>query len=116
MARDEAKRQKRLMKKRQKDKLRHKWAAFASTAYLSAEKKIRSARQFGFEPRRDFDLSQYVLDAAESIAPNPDLEFGREGKPVFIAGPDDDVPRILRQLEATAGRGHFNYLSETEYD
>jgi len=208
MARDKAKRQKKLLKKRQKDKLRKKQAASASTAFLSAAKKIRSARQypiheclinpswkekglativvsrrqpdgdilfgvylvdilclglkntfcnadfspsryrtdvvggasgaeplvpcsrelahqiiygairfarqFGFEPQKDFQLSQYVLDEAESVAPNPDLEFGRKGQPLFIAGPEDDVPRILRQLEATAGRGSFRYLYGTE--
>jgi hypothetical protein len=48
------------------------------------------------------------------VAPNSDLEFGREGKPLFIAGPDDDVPHILKQLEATAGRERFNYLYETD--
>ena len=71
---------------------------------------IRYARQFGFQPQKDFDLSQYVLDDADTVGPGTDVEFGRNGKPLFIAGPDDNVPRILRQLEATAGRGHFDYL------
>jgi hypothetical protein len=55
---DEAKRQKKLMKKRQKDKLRKKQATLIPIAFLSAEKKIRSARQFGFQPQKDFDVSQ----------------------------------------------------------
>jgi hypothetical protein len=208
MARDEAKRQKKLMKKRQKDKLRKKQATLIPMAFLSAEKKIRSARQypiheclinpswkekglatilvsrrqpdgnilfgvylvdilclglkntfcnadfsmsmyntdvvrrayteedparcsrelahqiiygairfaqqFGFQPQKDFSLSQYILDEADSIDPGTkDVEFGRDGQPLFIAGPHDDVARILRQLEATAGRGHFGYMYES---
>jgi hypothetical protein len=76
---------------------------------------IRYARQFGFPPHKDFDLSQYILDEADSIEPATDVEFGRKGKPFFISGPDDDAPRILKQLEATAGRGHFDYLYRTDF-
>ena len=71
---------------------------------------IAFAEQYGFSPHRDFELSQYVLDDAGSLGPGGNVEFGRDGKPLFVAGPDDDIPRILRQLESTAGRGHFNYL------
>jgi len=70
---------------------------------------IAFARGLGFKPNSDFDLSQYVLDEPGSLEA-PEIEFGRDGKPLFIAGPDDNVPRILRQLESTAGRGHFDYL------
>ena len=71
---------------------------------------IDFARGFGFKPNRDFDLSQYVLDEPGSLEGTPEIEFGRDGKPLFVAGPDDDVPRILRQLESTAGQGHFDYM------
>lgn len=71
---------------------------------------IDYARGFGFRPHKDFDLSQYVLDEPESFEVIPEVEFGREGKPFYISGPDDDVPRILRQLESTAGHGKFDYI------
>lgn len=71
---------------------------------------IDFARQFGFEPQRDFTLSQCVLEERGSLELVEDIEFGREGKPLFIAGPDDNVPRILKQLESTAGRGHFDFI------
>jgi hypothetical protein len=75
---------------------------------------IRFAQQFGFQPQKDFSLSQYVLDEVDSIGPGTeDVEFGRDGQPLYIAGPDDNVPRILRQLESTAGRGHFGYMYES---
>jgi len=76
---------------------------------------IRYARQFGFQPQKDFELSRYILDDADSIGPETNVEFGRDGKPLFIAGPDDNVPRILRQLEAIAGPGRFDYIYESGY-
>ncbi|MCH8217600.1 MAG: hypothetical protein IH892_12625 [Planctomycetes bacterium] len=70
---------------------------------------IAYAKQFGFKPNKDFRLSQHLLDAAESIGPS-DIEFGKDGKPLFISGPDDNVQKILHQLQATAGEGQYHYL------
>ena len=70
---------------------------------------IAYAKQFGFKPNKDFRLSQHVLDAAESIGPS-DIEFGKDGKPLFVSGPDDNVQKILHQLQATAGEGQYHYL------
>lgn len=39
------------------------------------------------------------------------ITFGRNGKPFFIAGPNDNVARVLRQLEKTAGVGNFDFLA-----
>jgi hypothetical protein len=71
---------------------------------------IAFAQQFGFEPNKDFKLSQYVLDDKDSIEPCEDVEFGKDGKPFFIAGPDDNVEHIIRQLESRVGKGNFEYL------
>lgn len=69
---------------------------------------IAFARRFGFPPHRDFDLSRNVLDEPGAFDA-PEIEFGRDGRPVFIAGPNDNVARIIRRLESTAGRGRFDY-------
>jgi hypothetical protein len=73
---------------------------------------IAYARQFGFEPQRDFALSQYILDPPGRWEPWEDIEFGRDGKPLYIAGPHDNPQRILRKLEATAGAGSYDYIVE----
>ncbi len=76
---------------------------------------IAFARQFGFRPQRDFEVSQYILDPADSVGPAAEqIEFGRDGKPLYIRGPHDDVRRILRQLEAAAGPGNYDYLLEID--
>lgn len=71
---------------------------------------IAYARQFGFEPHKDFPLAHHILEPAERIKPTQDIEFGRDGKPFFIRGPHDNARRILKQLEKTAGSGNFDLL------
>ncbi len=74
---------------------------------------IAYGRQFGFKPNKDFKLSQHLLDAAENIGPS-DVEFGKDGKPLFVSGPDDNVQKILHQLKATVGEGHYDYVCPVE--
>ena len=71
---------------------------------------IDYAAQFGFEPHKDFLLSQYLLVPRGELEESYKLTFGKDGKPLYIAGPRDNVGRILRQLEKTAGPGNFHYL------
>jgi hypothetical protein len=71
---------------------------------------IEYAEQFGFEPEKDFALSQYLLAPRGELEEPYQLTFGRNGKPFFIAGPRDNAARILKQLEKTAGPGNFDYL------
>ena len=72
---------------------------------------IEYAEQFGFEPEKDFALSQYLLTPRGELEEPYDLTFGKDGKPFFISGPHDNVARIMRQLEKTAGTGNYDYLS-----
>src|SRR5438874_12290909 len=71
---------------------------------------IEYAEQFGFEPQKDFTLSQYLLAPRGELEEPYNLTFGKDGKPLFIAGPHDNVARIMRQLEKTAGPGNYHYL------
>jgi hypothetical protein len=71
---------------------------------------IEYAEQFGFELEKDFALSQYLLAPRGELEEPYQLTFGKDGKPCFIAGPNDNVARVLRQLEKTAGPGNYDYL------
>lgn len=71
---------------------------------------IDYAAQFGFEPNKDFALSQYLLTPRGELEEPYNLTFGHNGKPFFIAGPHDNAQSILRQLEKTAGPGNYDYL------
>jgi hypothetical protein len=72
---------------------------------------IEYAAQFGFTPEKDFSLTEYILAPRGEFPETYELEFGRNGKPFFIAGPHDNVKQILRQLEKTAGPGNFDSLT-----
>jgi hypothetical protein len=70
---------------------------------------IAYAEQFGFRPNKDYQLSQHILNGPENIPPS-ELEFGKNGKPLFIAGPDDNIAKIMHQLDATVGRDHYDHV------
>jgi hypothetical protein len=71
---------------------------------------IEYAAQFGFEPEKDFALSQYLLPPRGELKEPYTLTFGKDGKPFYIAGPHDNAARIVRQLEKTAGPENFHYV------
>jgi len=71
---------------------------------------IEYAARFGFEPEKDFALSQYMLAPRGELEEPYQLTFGKNGKPFFVAGPHDNAARILKQLEKTAGQGNYDYL------
>lgn len=75
---------------------------------------IEYAQQFGFQPEKDFALTQHFLEPRGELAEPYQLTFGKNGKPLFIAGPYDNVARILRQLEKTAGPGNFDYITTAD--
>ena len=60
---------------------------------------IEYAARFGFQPEKDFALSQYLLAPRGELEEPYELTFGKNGKPFFIAGPHDNATHILKQLE-----------------
>lgn len=58
---------------------------------------IEFAEDFGFQPHKDFKLTEYILNDVETIE-FMDIEFGRDGKPVLILGPNDDLKTIEKVL------------------
>jgi hypothetical protein len=75
---------------------------------------IDYAAQFGFKPHSDFKVARHILDPADAHPHSGTVTFGKDGKPLFIAGPYDNSDAILRQLTRTAGEGNFHYLVPVE--
>ena len=71
---------------------------------------IDYAAQFDFQPQSDWAQSQYVLEPRGELEEPYKLTFGKDGKPFFVSGPYDDVKKIIKQLEKTAGPGNFDVL------
>jgi hypothetical protein len=72
------------------------------------------ARDLGFDPHPDFELSRHVL-GAEEINRTRSLKFGGpEGKPLYVAGPDDDAAAILQKLRNRLGKNGFNFITQED--
>jgi hypothetical protein len=67
------------------------------------------ARGLGLEPHSDFAKCAHVL--GEWSGPS-DIAFGRDGAPMYMQGPHDDVFAILATLRKTVGDGNFHYMAE----
>jgi len=69
------------------------------------------ARGLGFDPHPDFELSRHVL-GSEEIDRTRNLKFGGpEGKPLYVAGPDDDAATILQKLRKRLGKDGFHFIA-----
>ena len=64
-----------------------------------------------FEPHKDFKMARHVLEERESISPNDDIEFGKDGKPFYCAGPHDHVEKIMQHLEDRLGSDGFHFIT-----
>jgi hypothetical protein len=69
---------------------------------------VAYARALGFEPAQGFDASaDHLGELAEASA----IRFGRDGKPLFVQGPNDDVGKVLATLTASVGEGGFDFVA-----
>jgi hypothetical protein len=70
---------------------------------------IEYAEELGFEPAdEDFEIGQFILDPADEIE-FIDIEFGKDGKPFFIAGPRDN-PRAINEKLSKLGEGNYDAM------
>jgi hypothetical protein len=75
---------------------------------------IAYAARWGFAPHPDFEFAQEVLDAPALRPQGSNVTFGKDGKPFFISGPNDDAGAVVAQLERSAGAGNFAYVPVDE--
>ncbi|HNR30908.1 MAG TPA: hypothetical protein PKI11_08450 [Candidatus Hydrogenedentes bacterium] len=68
------------------------------------------AKAIGFRPHKDFALAQLILEPREAITFDNGVEFGKDGKPFYCSGPNDNVDRIMNHLTKTLGPDNFHYI------
>lgn len=76
---------------------------------------LEYARKYGFEPHPDFTRlhTDQVLDPPEAHPRTFGVQFGKDGKPFFVPGPNENeyqINHILQTLERTAGEGNYHYM------
>lgn len=75
---------------------------------------IRYASKLGFKPQKDFDVSKHILEDETKYSGETGIEFGKNGKPFFVAGHGDNVESIIKKLEGKLGTGNFELLLPLE--
>jgi len=77
------------------------------------EGAVQYALDLGISPHPDYREAKLIFGEIETNASAEDFEFGKDGKPFFIAGPDDGPARcqqILRTLEDHCGSDGFHFI------
>jgi hypothetical protein len=67
------------------------------------------ARGMGLEPHTDFAKCAGHLGEWNGSC---DITFGRDGMPVYIQGPHDDMFTVMATLRKTVGDGNFHYVCQ----
>src|SRR6266478_902718 len=84
-----------------------------ATARRFVESAVEYARGLGFPPHPDHHRAKLIFGAIDPAQATEELEFGKDGKPFFIAGPNDNQSRcrqILATLERSCGPGGSHFL------
>jgi hypothetical protein len=71
---------------------------------------INYAQRWGFQPHADFNTAGQILEPRGNLPENHDIEYGQDGKPLFVAGPYDNSRWVINKLIETAGEGNFDYV------
>jgi hypothetical protein len=57
------------------------------------------SQSIGFAPHRDFATVERMFGDVSADACDEVFRFGRDGKPVYMPGPDEPVPLVRRRIE-----------------
>ncbi len=72
---------------------------------------IKYAKSLGLKPHKDARKAMKMLgDARPEDAPENIPVGGKDGKPLFIAGPYDNTDRIIKILDRNVGPGNYDFI------
>jgi hypothetical protein len=77
------------------------------------EDAVAYARRLGLHPHPDYFKAILLFGSIDPAQGSARYEFGKDGQPFFVAGPNDTPERcrqILGILNDTCGPGRFHYL------
>jgi len=83
------------------------------TARKLVEAAVEYARRLGFPPHEDYHKAKLLFGTIDAGESTEEFEFGKDGKPFFISGPNDTPERsrqIVNVLTRSCGPGGFEYL------
>ncbi|MGA7935495.1 MAG: hypothetical protein WCA35_18230, partial [Kovacikia sp.] len=64
------------------------------------------------KPHPDYERSKVHLGKRpEQLI---EVEFGKDGKPIYMSGPYDNPDKIIYALEQSVGRGNFHFVMQAD--
>lgn len=77
------------------------------------------AAKLGLSPHPDYELALILFGDLDVTQSRDEFQYGKNGKPLFISGPNDTPQkcgRIMNALMSHSGLGNFDYLVEVGTD
>lgn len=68
------------------------------------------AKQLGFDPDPDYFYAREIFGDIDPASCPDVIEYGKDGKPLYINGPYDDVDKIIDHLTRRLGPGGVHYI------
>ena len=75
---------------------------------------VEYADSLGFSPDSKFKEAQYILQPEGELPISGTVEFGHNGRPVYVAYPNDNHRVIIHRLIDAVGLGGFDYVLGAE--
>jgi len=88
-------------------------SAAPAEARKLVEEAVAYARELGFSPHADYPRAMVLFGDINAADSDAHFEFGKDGKPFFVNGPNDSPERckqIVAILTKTCGPGRFDYM------
>lgn len=82
------------------------------------KESVEYAKDLGLAPHKDYRKAQKLLGDVDPTECTMKFEFGRDGKPVYVAGPYDSqmkIRQILNQLTKRLCRESFGFIHPLDH-
>ena len=77
------------------------------------EGAVTYAKGLGFNPHKEYSLAKKIFDTIDPSGCTSEFEFGKDGKPFYVSGPNAtqaDSDRIISILNERFGPDGFHYM------
>lgn len=74
---------------------------------------VAYAQRFSLTPHPDYKVAQKIFGNVDAASCPDSFDYGREGKPFYVAGPNDTPAKsreVVSLLEKTCGPDGFHYM------
>ncbi|NCD32033.1 MAG: thiamine phosphate synthase [Spartobacteria bacterium] len=81
------------------------------------EQSVAYAKNLGFEPPEEYADSALIFGNIDVAKCEDTFSFGRDGRPMYIPGmtdTDDEMDRVLAQLEERCGSDGFDFMEPSD--